>query len=240
MVYAMKPKRTILFRGAGILLAVILGASLIVAITFVEETKYCRLLFGPDADTQIVLGVKGKWLYLYRGSIPQGPSDTFRSKGDYWLRGTNVEIPDADGTTHYTITLIDITRDDEPGASDRLSVSVTVDGTIQCRQYCDVELRDASQELAVAHFHGPLTIGPQTFNWEIIKTPLVAGDKATDIRANVGTLNRARGCWTVVRSQNREESAFPEGVVPYVEIQFPPKTPDGPSVKQRFPLNEFC
>ncbi len=236
----MKRKKTTVFLGLGILVAALLTAYLNIEIGFFVEPKYCRLLFGPDADTQVVLGVKRERLYLYRGSIPQGPAETFRLKWDYWQPDPAVRLSSANGTTRYKITTINFDQNEKPGESDRLSVCVTVDGPIQCRQYCDVELRDASGELAIAHFDGPLTVGPTNIGWETAKTPLVIGDEPTDIRANVGTKDPDRGCWTVVQSQNHKDPAFPEGVFPYVEIEFPPRTPDGKSVTQRFALNEFC
>jgi hypothetical protein len=44
----------------------------------------------------------------------------------------------------------------------------------------------------------------------------------------------------VVRTHHGETSAFPKGVFPMVDIEFPSKTPGGPVVKKRYALDHFC
>jgi hypothetical protein len=104
-----------------------------------------------------------------------------------------------------------------------------------------VELKGAAREARIAHFHGPLMMGPVTVNWKVpTEMALVTGDKPTDLRGHVGTMNAEHGCWVVVRSHNGEKSAFSEGVFPVVDVQFPPKAPGGAPVERRYVLDHFC
>ena len=122
-----------------------------------------------------------------------------------------------------------------------LQVGVEIKGPVAYRQHCNVELRDSRPKAAIAHFHGPLTVGPRMVNG---KPPpeldLKAGDKPTDLSAVVGTMDAEHGCYVVVRSHNGDRSAFPEGVRPVVDVEFPPKEPGGSPVKKRYELDKFC
>jgi hypothetical protein len=44
----------------------------------------------------------------------------------------------------------------------------------------------------------------------------------------------------VVRTHNGDAGAFPKGVAPVVEVEFPPKMAAGPPVKKRYVLDGFC
>jgi hypothetical protein len=120
-------------------------------------------------------------------------------------------------------------------------INVDVKGTLEYQQYCDLEVRDNPAKAAVAHFHGPLTAGPKTISWKLPpELVLATGDKPTDLSAVVGTMSGEHGCWVVVRSHVRDQSAFPKGVCPVVDVEFPPKAPGGPPVKKRYELDQFC
>jgi hypothetical protein len=122
-----------------------------------------------------------------------------------------------------------------------LMVNVDIKGPLAYRQYCDVEMRDGIKGAAVAHFHGPLTAEVRMVNWKVPPgLKLVAGDKPGELNATVGTMSAAHGCWVVVRSHNGPGAAFPEGVCPVVDVEFPPKKPGGPPVKKRYLLDKFC
>ena len=75
------------------------------------------------------------------------------------------------------------------------------------KQYCDVKLRRASSDQVIGRFHGPLTFGPNTVYWEIPEsTKLVRVDQPTDLRLEIGTMDKQRGCWTVVATSIRESN----------------------------------
>ena len=81
----------------------------------------------------------------------------------------------------------------------------------------------------------------RTINWKLPpKLALHTGDNPADLNATLGTMDAERGCWVVVNTHNGESSAFPEGVFPVVDVEFPPKSPGDPPVKRRYPLDKFC
>ena len=198
-------------------------------------------LFDPDGATEVAIEIKGKRLHLYRDLNKNEVAETIAFDQNRLADGITIKITNSTGTAIYTITSISRYQMDDPITRDSLLIHARVqDGEIQYEQYGDVELRGSHKKPAIAHFHGPLTVSLQTINWEIPETRLKKGDKPTDIRVAVGTLDANRGCWTVVKTHNGNASAFPENVFPYVEIEFPPMTVGEPPLKRRFALNEFC
>jgi hypothetical protein len=71
---------------------------------------------------------------------------------------------------------------------------------------------------------------------------LQRGTKPTELRVNIGTINADKGCWVVVCTEDdqRTQPAFPEGVHPFVDVEFPPRQAGGPPVKRRYPLDHIC
>ncbi len=202
--------------------------------------KRCRVLFGPTAATKVTMEVDGDRLLISRGTDPR--PQQFEFIGGVLPDGTTIDIRDASSNARYTITSVSRYQVGGAASGDALMIAVTVeDDQTRFEQYCDVELREASKPPAIAHFDGPLTVSLQTINWQIPKaTRFVRGAKPTDIRAMIGTIDGDRGCWTVVRTHQGEKSTFPDGVFPYVEIEFPPKSPGSPLPKERFALDKFC
>ena len=203
-----------------------------------KAPKYALLLFGPEAKLHVWIVLDGEVVYLDRhgGGNLVDPKARFAKPSDC----KDIEIPDPDGKTRYVITSVGVFRDGDPPRA-HLLVSVDIKGPLAYRQYCDVELRDSRPKAAVAHFHGPLTVGPTTLNWQLPpKLGIKAGDSPTDLAAVVGTMDMEHGCWVVVRSHDQDRSAFPEGVRPVVDVEFPPKEPGGAPVKKRYELDKFC
>jgi hypothetical protein len=201
--------------------------------------EYALLLFGPEARLRVWLVLDGEGLYLDR----DGDGD-LTGKDEHFAKVSdcrNVTLADPDGKTSYVITHVSTFRDEE---SKRHSVLVNVDvkGPAKYRQYCDVEVVKDRAKARIAHFHGPLTAGPATVLWKVPEALVLRkGDKPTDLNLVIGTMDAANGCWTVVRTHGvKEASAFPEGVVPEVEVTFPPAKPGAPAVTKRYALDKFC
>lgn len=200
--------------------------------------KYALLLFGPEAKLRVWVAVHGETIYLDRNADGDltGKEERFARMKDSW----GVQISDPDGRTRYVIDYISVSHDKEQ-ARDFLDVGIDIQGPLPYRQYGTVELRKRPGEAKVAHFHGPLTICPEMSNWTVSETlALVTGDKPTELRAHVGTFNAEHGCWVVVRSHNKDESAFRQGVFPVVDVEFPPKTQGGEPIRKRYELDKFC
>jgi hypothetical protein len=202
-----------------------------------SHPQYCLLLFGPEARLRV-------WVILDDDAVSIDPDG-----GDFSHRGkrlgaladcTGIEIPDPDGQTRYIITGM---RDREEGdpPQRRLIVDVDVKGPLEYRQYCDVGMVGQPEAAAIAHFHGPLMVSPKTIMWKLPpKLALAKGEQPTDLPANIGTMDDARGCWVVVRTHKGNSAVFPDGVFPVVDVEFPSKVPGDPPVKRRYPLDTFC
>ena len=203
-----------------------------------KTPKYALLLFGPEAKVRVWVVLDGDVLYLDRDG--NGDLTGKEKRFESCAACTGIAISDPDGKTSYLITSVGI-HWEQDRSHGFLDVDVDIKGPLAYRQYCNLDLRDSPHKAAVAHFHGPLTVGPRTVTWKVPpKLALVAGAKPTDLPALVGTMSAEHGCWVVVRSHQGEQSAFPKGVYPVVDIDFPPKVPGGPPVKKRYALEQFC
>jgi hypothetical protein len=212
-----------------------------------KEPHYALLVFGPEAKVRVQVVLDGKTLYVDRNSDGDltGKDERFTidfPNGDVNKSGQvsdcNIEIRDPDGQTRYLITSFGIYPEDEkPNAKRQLMAYVDIKGRISYRQYCDAKMGESLDQAAVAHFHGPLTIGPRTISWKL--TPelsrILGGDNPSDIFAVVGTMDAERGCWVVVRGGD-----LPKDLHPVAEVEFPANKPGDPPIKKRYRLEERC
>jgi hypothetical protein len=215
------------------------------ALHFRTEPQYCWLAFGPEGRVRLLVCYRGGELSFeeYVDGAPTGRKDSFASRAD--VRG--IVLADPDGETTYSLTRVSggAAKKGEPA---NLLVHVDVSGPVVYEQYCDVRAVTGDPlQAPVAHFHGPLSAGPATVNWQLpADLALRRGGEPTDLRAVVGTMDSAKGCWVVVRSENlfthpdARRSMFPEGVYPVADIEFPAKRPGDPPVKRQYALDQFC
>lgn len=203
------------------------------------KPRYALLLFGREAKLRVWAVMDGTTLYLDRdgnGDLT-GKGECFASRG----KCKNITLADPDGKTKYVITSVGGYEEKKPTPREALMVNVTIQGPINYQQYCDVALADSAKKAGVAHFHGPLTAQPVTVSWKVPPgLALTLGDKATDMRMMIGTLDEKAGCWTAVRSHVGEKSAFPASVHPQVDIEWPGPKPGSAPIKQQVSLKQFC
>jgi hypothetical protein len=212
------------------------------------KPKYALLVFGPEAKMRVWIVEDGETLYVDRNGDGDltGEDERFTltlsgNKNQHGsLQDCNIEIPDSDKKTPYVITSISIRPEpdgDDADAERHIMVNVDIKGQVSYRQYCDAKLVENPEKAAIAHFHGPLTIGPQTVNWKL--TPglsrLSLGDSPSDIRAVVGTMDAERGCWVVVRSED-----LPKDLHPVLEVEYPGKKAGDAPIKKRYRLEQRC
>ncbi len=131
-------------------------------------------------------------------------------------------------------------------------IHVTIkEGDHSYKQYADLRLRRPGTELAVAHFDGDLTISPQTIYWDLPDDlALMAGNKPTDLRVEIGTKSKAKSCWTMVeycelppRDSPRKREWVLTGehdCFPTATVVYPPKLRGGEPVTQTYILDQFC
>ncbi len=227
-------------RTAAVLAVSVLLTALVLATwaSFSPEAtaKQCRLVFGPDADTELTVTTVGDRLVLEDGA---GWVQKLIFADGSRLDDISIEVP-SPNPVRYTLTSISRHAFEDPAPGESLFVDVRVDATEGTfEQYCDVELRERSRPSAVAHFDGPLTVSLQTIAWRVPPdTRLQRGGKPTELRVFVGTMDSDRGCWTVTRTHEGDEANFAER--PSVEIEFPPRSPDRPALREVFHLDKFC
>jgi hypothetical protein len=234
-------RRFVLFGSAAL---VLLGVG-VGAYCFRVAPQYCWLCFGPEARLRLLVSVRGEGLTFdeFLDHVPTGRKESFRSRAEF----TGMTLRDPDGQASYALTRIGggAAQQGEPA---ELIVHVEISGPLVYGQYCDVRAVAGDRQRArVAHFHGPLAAGPATVNWQLpAGLVLRRGKEPTDLRAVVGTMDAAKGCWVVVRSENlfmqpeARRSMFPKGVHPVADIEFPPKRPGDPPIKRQFALDQFC
>ncbi len=118
---------------------------------------------------------------------------------------------------------------------------VSIKGGVEYQEYCDiVELRDSPRTAMLAHFHGPLTIGPMTIDWKLPESAFLRkGNNPPEFIANVGTMSGKHGCWVVVRTCDEKACLFPDEVRPVVEVEYPAVLGTEPPIKKTYPLNGY-
>ena len=137
------------------------------------KPEYVLLLFGSEAKRRVWVVVDGDVVYLDRngdGDLTSADERFETSKDCH-----DVEIADHDGKTRYVITGLRIHREQSPPT---LMAYVEIHGPLKYKQYCDAELHATREAAAIAHFHGPLAIGPITLNWLVPpQSVITAGSK---------------------------------------------------------------
>jgi hypothetical protein len=204
------------------------------------EPQYCWLVFGPESNVRFLVCLTGEAVSLdqYASWKSTGRKERFKDRSE--CKGLTISDPDE--KTCYFITGMSgtITR---TGVPTELFVGVDIKGQLEYHQSCDVVEMGADPSTApVAHFNGPLTVGAQTIKWKLPPDlALRRGDKPTDLRAIVGTMDAQKGCWVVVSTQeNKWQAPFPQGVHPFVDVEFPHKNQIAPPIRERYSLDGFC
>jgi len=220
------------------LLLVLVSVGFGIYLLIPAKPEYCWLVFGPEAKLRVLVRLGGNRLqgnkvYIDRDGHSEfiGPEET-AFDGQRYFATHDLLIDDPDKEATYTITRI--VRFDDPHAP-YLSASVHIQGSLEYRQYCAVELASSPQSAKQAHFHGPLTVELSP------KAPwtLQRGYKPTRLRVSIGTMDAQKGCWAVVETERKDGSAFPKGVHPVVDVEFPGRD-KGPPIRRRYPLDEPC
>lgn len=213
------------------------------------KPKYALLVFGPEAQTRVWIVEDGETLYVDRNGDGDltGKAERFAltlsgDKDRYGsLRDCSIEILDADKKTRYVITSLTIRPQSENDQADEerhLDATVEIKGQhVSYRQYCDAKLAANPDKAAIAHYYGPLTIGPRTINWKLTPklSQLPSGDSSGDIFAVVGTMDAEHGCWVVVRSDD-----LPKELHPVAEVEYPAKKAGDAPIKKRYRLEQRC
>jgi hypothetical protein len=204
------------------------------------KPQYGWLVFGRDAKIRVLVCLDGDALSLthYANEEPSGRNERFPRPQDL----KEVAVSDPDGRTSYAITGMS-SQHVKAGQPAELVVEVHIKGPIDYRQYCVLVGMAGNPEGALlAHFHGPLTVEASTIDWKLPpKLSLHRGNKPTDLRVHVGTMDAQKRCWVVVRTHDdKSQPAFKPGAHPFVDVEFPLKEKAGPPIRRRYALDKVC
>ena len=217
----------------------LLAGALAVYLLVPSKPEYSWLAFGPEATLRVLVRLDGNRLQGHKATIDPGGSHEFTAwagRGMFTHRYYEVKgcrLDDPDGETSYAINVLG--RFDDDPQNPYLYACVHVEGSLDYRQYCCVELASSPDDAKEAHFDGPLTVEltPRA-PWTLRR-----GDEPRNLRVNIGTINEEKGSWVVVTAELGDESAFPAGVCPVVDVEFPAKG-EGPAIKRRYALDKPC
>lgn len=202
-----------------------------------DSPEYALLLFGARADLRVWMVLDRDAVYLDRngdGDLTQD-GERFASTNDC----RNVTITSPDGA-RYVITSVSRIETEIKDQQERLLiVNVDLPGPPAFRQYCGVVLQDSAAKTHLAHFGGPLRVLPGSGDGAPGPEHVLRIGEDVELDVIFGTVDEKSGCWTVVQVEQGGKPAFPEGVFPSVDIEFPARG-GGPPIKQTFSLSQFC
>lgn len=202
-----------------------------------DSPEYALLLFGPRADLRVWMVLDRDAVYLDRngdGDLTQD-GERFATADD--CRGVTITSPDGG---RYVISNVSRIETDVDGQQERLLiVHVDLPGPPAYRQYCGVVLQDSAAKTHLAHFGGPLRVMPGSDDGAPGPEHVLRIGEAVELDVIFGTVDKAAGCWTVIEVEQGGKAAFPEGVFPAVDIEFPARGGGAP-IKQTFSLSQFC
>jgi hypothetical protein len=226
-----------------LLLAATALTALVVHGLFVQPgsrgTEYVWLVFGPTAKVRVLVTVTGDTIALqhFAGEKPAGREEQFRNRG----QPLDITLADPDGVTSYVIRSVGTVPRD--AVTEQLQAKVDVNRPVPYRQWGGTSSAARGLETApVLHFHGPLTIRPVAVDGTTpAELTLCRGRTGTDLRACIGTQNATRRGWVVVCThEGKDRCLFADGVRPFADIEFLPRTPGDPPIKRRYTLDHFC
>lgn len=202
-----------------------------------DMPQYALLLFGPRAELRVWTVLDGETLYLDRNADGDltAPDERFATLDDC----RDVTIGQGAATPYVInhVAVFELARDDTPERL--LHVNVRIAGAVAYRQYCGVRIRSAPAVSHLAHFDGPLRIYPGSDDGRPGPEHVLRIGERVELDAVIGTIDAGVGCWTAVEVERGGQIAFPAGVFPHVDVEFPARD-GGPPLRRTYPLSSYC
>jgi hypothetical protein len=226
-----------------------------------KTPKYCLLVFGAEAKSRVWLVQDGDVLYVDRS----GNGDLTEKSKSVKVKQTSdnfcfFEAGDlqVDGLTHTGLSVWQmkaspgqVGNDEEFARVKKASpeafiwvVRLTAERSAEDKRPLPKKLQyvingdglgmllfaDRPQDAPIIHLNGPWSLGLQDR-----KQKLVFGEKAM-LQIGVGTQGLGPGTFSFVLYPD----TIPKEAYPVAQIAFPPKSPEGKSIKREFTLKERC
>ncbi|HUG94206.1 MAG TPA: hypothetical protein VML55_25480 [Planctomycetaceae bacterium] len=202
-----------------------------------DMPQYALLVFGPRAELRVWAVFDGDALYLDRnadGDLTQ-PDERFATLDD--CRGVTIGGGRPAKYVINRLSRLDVERDEKQERM--LIVGIEVSGAATFRQLGGVWLQGSAAAAHLAHFDGPISIFPGSENGLPGPEHVLKIGEPVELDAVIGTIDAGAGCWTAVEVERGGEVAFPPGVFPWVDVEFPARG-GGEPIRQSFPLSGFC
>ena len=203
-----------------------------------SKPLFAQVAFGPEARLRVFV-LDGYSLYLDRsgGDVPR------RTERLSWP-DCKIELADLDGRTRYIITQVRplyTTQAVQRGLQQEFCLHVTITGPVTYKQYGTVRMADRPELAGIGHVHGPLAVVAAAIR-NVSPLRFVAEGNPADLNVWVTTQQANGESWIALRSENEERNgpAFPPGVVPVADVEFPANADGEPPIRHRFALNELC
>jgi len=202
------------------------------------RTLYCWLVFGSEGKPRILVRCDDGAISVdTNGNGRFEPNERFARIQD--CKG--LEILSVDGQTTYTIASVHYQRINVPPWA-RLRIYVDIRGPREYRQLGEADMAAARRDAVEIPFDGPLTIEVPYDYFRTSEAPhrpiqFWRGGKPRELETHVATLRPRSGA--AVCPNIGYEPAFPEGIRPVVDIEFPPKEGAAP-IRKRYVLDGFC
>jgi hypothetical protein len=193
------------------------------------KTLYCWLRFGAEGQPRVLVRCERTAISVdANGNGEFEPNERFARARDC----KDFDVLSADGETTYTITSVACYRVNAPPWA-MLSIDADIRGPRQYHQLGWAEMAATPHAAPDIPFDGRLAISSPSEPVQLRKSA-----KSLDISCWVGTFHEESSA--LVRSHFGEESSFPSGVHPVVDIEFPPNRPGAAPVRKQYPLDGFC
>jgi hypothetical protein len=194
------------------------------------KPKYCLLVFGPQARTNVWLVLDGNVLYVDRNGngdlTEKGECVAGKPDATGVLVFAAGDIRERGGRTKHTGLEV---RQEGDGWTVRIRLkgkweqSAWLDGTGTCR------FAARPRAAPVIAFHGPLTLAPADVS------PLIHNGKVNTLPAVLGTWGVGDGLFAAL-----ENAMVPADLHPTAVIDFPSKRAGGKPIRVRVPMNLRC
>jgi len=221
----MKLRRRLVLLGMAV---VVLAAGVIGGLyayhALTPPTEYCRLVFGPESQTSVLLKLYRWKLYVYRsGSLEEAGVRLDPNHEGRFL----FDVTEPDGTQHEVRVLRSATIELDGSRLDYFSVDVKVK-----RRFWEYDIIPPStdpSEAEASHFNGPLLLQSRTKEW--------IRDRSKEIVAVIGSGVEREKLRPAVVDCERD---FPKDMHPVAELEFPSRDSTQPPIKVTAELKERC
>ena len=203
-----------------------------------DPRSFCKVRFGSMQRSDILIESTDSSLLIYRNGDVRSTPERYLISDASLADGVDIPSFEIENVTYKIFRCFEYYDETLPQRHAYMfHVKIKYDD-FSYTQYCDVELVSDMDNLKIACFDGPLSVGPQTINFVPAKYKFEVGGKPTDVRVVIGTVDKQKGCWTMVSVHDNDQCSFPDDVRPVATIDFP--VAGSATITKTYVLDQFC